>query len=342
MDHPTPSNVEALQQIWQRVLQRSPIDVNDDFFDLGGNAWLAAELFTEINNQLGVDLAPTVVCKAATITALAAVLNMTQPCGPALLLKQGAAQAPPVFMLHGIGSSVVDLVPLVRRMPVDQPIYGLEALGNDGKPAPLDRLEDMAQSFVTAIREIQPHGPYFLIGYSLGGLVALEIAQQLKAKDQEIALLVMLDSYPDRRYLSFPQYARLLLQLAEKRVSGQTNPTAARKGRLIQTADSPPNSLVRALQRTKDAHYRALRSYRPRFYDGEVTFVRAALPSRFPADPVPVWSPLIHKLNVETVPGEHVSMLTTSVDPLASLLSTFARAAFAVSSPDCKIVGRLE
>jgi thioesterase domain-containing protein len=342
MDNRTPSNVEALQQIWQRAFQRSAIDVNDDFFDLGGDAWLAAELFTEINNQLSVNAAPATICQAPTVAALATALRNPHSCGPALLLRQGAAQAPPIFMLHGIGSSVVDLVPLVRRMQWDQPIYGLEALGNDGKLAPLDRLEDMAQWFATSIREIQPRGPYFLIGYSLGGLVALEIAQQLKAKDQEIALLVMLDSYPDRRYLSFPQYARLLLQLAEKRVSGQTNPTAARKGRLIQTADSPPNSLVRALQRTKDAHYRALRNYRPRFYDGEVTFVRAALPSCFPADPVPVWSPLIHKLNVETVPGEHVSMLTTSIDRLASLLSTFARAAFAVSSPDCKIVGRLE
>jgi thioesterase domain-containing protein len=336
MDHPTPSNIETLRSIWQHVFQRSPIDVNDDFFDLGGNAWLAAELFTEIDTQLGAHLAPTTICNAPTIAALAAAIRSPQARGPAMLLKQGAAQTMPIFMLHGIGSSAVDLVPLVRRMPVDQPIYGLEAQGNDGTQTPIDRIEDIAQSCATAIREIQPHGPYFLIGYSLGGLVALEIAQQLNAQKQEIGLLVMLDSYPDRRYLSFPQYARLLLQLAKKRISDQTNSANPREVRAIQSGGSPHKSLLDALQGTKDAHYRALRNYRPRFYDGEVKFVRAAVPSRFPADPVPVWSPLIRKLTVETLPGEHVTMLTTSIDQLASLLSTYARAAGAISSPERK------
>jgi thioesterase domain-containing protein len=322
MDNPTPANIETLRQIWQRVFRRS-IDLNEDFFDLGGDAWLAAELFTEINNQLGSNAAPVTICQAPTIATLAAALHNPQTRGPAMLLKPGAAGATPIFMLHGIGSSMIDLVPLVRRMQVDVPVYGLEAKGNDGREAPLDRIEKIAQAFVGPIRDIQPRGPYFLMGYSLGGLVALELAQQLKTNSEEIGLLVMIDSYPDRRYLSFPQYARLLFQLARQRMSGRANAAALGKKRLISLGDRQRASLVRALQRVKDAHYRALHNYRPRFYDGNVRFIRATIPSSFPTHPVPVWSRLIRRLEVETVPGEHASMLTTGVEPLASVLRKY-------------------
>lgn len=320
-----PSNLETLQQIWQRVFQRSSIGVNEDFFDLGGDAWLAAQLITEINNQINnrcaVDLPATILCNAPTIAALAPALRNAQLCGQAILLKQGTTQAPPLFMLHGIGSSVVELVPLVRRMQIDPPIYGLEAKGNDGREAPLDRIEDIAQSFVGAIREIQPRGPYFLVGYSLGGLIAFEIAQQMKAQSEEVGLLVMLDSYPDRRFLSFTQYARLMLQRAKNRVTGHHTASPFRRLPLVHDGASPRNSLVQALQRTKEAHYRALHNYRPRFYEGEVKFVRPATPSHFPADPVPVWSSWVRRLEVETVSGQHITMLRA--DPLASMLDRY-------------------
>lgn len=332
MDHPN-SSVETLQQIWQRVFRHSPIGMNQDFFDLGGDAWLAAELLSQISNQCAADLPGTILCNAPTIAALAAAIEHPRPGGPSILLKQGARKSTPIFLLHGVGSSVVDLVPLVRRMQVDLPIYGLEAKGNDSHEAPLDRIEDIAQSFLAAIREIQPHGPYFLVGYSLGGLIALEIAQQMKTKSEEIGMLVMVDSYPDHRFLSFPQQVRLILQRAKNRVTGRKNTPSVRKRPLIQDGDGRRNSLVQALERTRDANYRALRNYRPRFYQGDVKFVRAAIPSRFPADPVPVWSPLIRRLEVETIPGEHVTMLTTSVGPLAALLDKYLREVPAERNP---------
>jgi thioesterase domain-containing protein len=321
------SKIEALQQSWQRVFRRPGVEIDADFFDLGGNTWLAAELFTEINTNFGLELSPATICTSATIAKLAALLDNPQPRGPAILLKAGT-QAPPIFMLHGVGSSVIDLIPLVRRVQSAQPIYGLEAQGNDGGEEPLDRIEDIAQSFRATVCEIQPHGPYFLVGYSLGGLVALELAQQLKAMHEEIGLLLMLDSYPDRRYLSFRQYSRLLLQLAKNRISARKTAGTTREPRGTDNRHGQRGSLVRALQRVKDAHYRALRSYRPVFYDGEIKFVRAALASRFPPDPVPVWSPLCRGFEVETVPGEHVTMLTTSIVPLASLIDQYVRESY--------------
>lgn len=316
------SKIATLQQIWQRIFHRSIIGPDDDFFDLGGNTWLAAELFTEINNDLGTNLSPATICTSSTVAALVRALDQPQSQGPAILLKSSPAQAAPIFMFHGIGSSIIDMVPLVRRMKSDRPVYGLESRGNDGRAQPQERIEDIAQSFLAAMSAIQPHGPCFLIGYSFGGLVALEIAQQLKKQSREIALLMMLDSYPDRRYLKFGQYSRLLLQLARNRMSGRASPLAASRARVSQGGNQH-NSLLDALQRTKAAHYRALHGYRPLFYDGEVEFVRAATPSNFPADPIPVWSDLVRRLQVETVPGEHVTLLTTSAHLVALLIDKY-------------------
>jgi acetoacetyl-CoA synthetase len=325
MSDSTTSKLQTLQKIWQRVFHRSSIAANDDFFDLGGDAWIAAKLFSNINQEFGVHVSPATICNAPTIAALAATLDNPQPSRPAIQLKQGTDSAP-IFIFPGIGSSVVDLVPLVRRMPSDQLVYGLETKGNDGRDDPLDRVEDIAQFFLPAIRKIQPHGRYFLIGYSFGGLVALEVAQQLKAAE-EIGLLVLLDSYPDRRSLSFRQYSRLLLQIASNRLRRPTNAAVADQQRqLTRTSDVERSSLVHALERVKAAQYRALRNYRPRFYDGNLKFVRAAVPSRFPADPVPVWSPLVRALEVETVPGEHLDMLTRSLDQTASTVDNYVRA----------------
>jgi acetoacetyl-CoA synthetase len=323
MNDRTTSKLQTLHQIWVRVFRRSAITATDDFFALGGDTWLAAELFSHINHEFGLQLSPATICNAPSIAALAVTLDNPRPSGPAVQLK-GDANSAPTFIFHGIGSSVIDLVPLVRRMQSGQAIYGLETKGNDGREDALDRVEDIAHFFLPAIREIQPHGPYCLIGYSFGGLVALEIAQRLKAESEKIGLLVMLDSYPDRRYLSFAQYSRLLLQLVRKRLSNSTKPEG-QKRQFVGTDDRERSSLVLALERVKAAQYRALRNYRPRFYDGELWFVRAATPSRFPADPIPVWSPLVRALGVETVPGEHLDMLTISVDQTASLLDKYLR-----------------
>jgi acetoacetyl-CoA synthetase len=324
MNDPTTSKLQTLHQIWTRVFDRPPIAASDDFFALGGDTWLAAELFSQTDHEFGLQLSPATICNAPSIAALAVTLDNPQPSGPAIQLKKDANSAP-TFIFHGIGSSVIDLVPLVRRMQSGQAIYGLEIKGNDGKEDPLDRVEDIARFFLPAIREIQPHGPYCLIGYSFGGLVALEIAQQLKAETEKIGLLVMLDSYPDRRYLSFAQYSHLVLQLVGNRLSTSRNANAGQKRQFVDTHDREPSPLVHALERVKAAQYRALRDYRPRFYDGDLWFVRAATPSHFPADPVPVWSPLVRALGVETVPGEHLDLLTISVDQTASILDRCVR-----------------
>ena len=237
---------------------------------------------------------------------------------------------PPLFIAHGIGGSVSDLIPLAMRLGLNRLVYGLQTRGNDGNEDPLDRIEDMAEYFLDAVRRHKVRGPYLLVGYSLGGLVTLEMAQRLRAEGEQVALLVMLDSYPDRHHLSLTEYARLATRLAKRRVIGWMAPsrTDSNVGSIGDKDSGRTQSvLTESRQPVKEAQYKALRNYRPRFYDGDVKFVRAAIPTNFPANPMPVWAHLVRKFDVETVPGNHLELLTKHVDAVAEIVSRHVREA---------------
>jgi acetoacetyl-CoA synthetase len=315
----TSSMVELLLPIWQRVLQLPSVEVDEDFFDLGGDSSLALQLFTEIAEACGRELPPVTIYQARTITALAALLE--QPATqrfPALVLMKPGAKKPPIFLAHGLGGSVMDFFQPVRHIQSDHPIYGMQARGIDGLDEPLETIEDMAEFSLEAMRTLQPNGPYVLIGYSLGGLIALEIAQRLSAAGEKVALLAMLDAYPHMRYLSLGQRIRLAARQAGRRLHILHNLSG-------NAPYQPPAgvSLTPAMQRVRDRAYLALTRYRPRFYPGKITFVRAAISSGFPADAAAVWAPLAEHVEVETVPGDHLGIIATSYEQLASALSRY-------------------
>ena len=334
---PTSTMIETLIPIWQRVLQRSSVGIEENFFDLGGDSSLALQLFNEIAREWGRDLPPVMIYHAPTIAALAALLE--EPAGlrfPRLvLLKDGSAE-PPLFLTHGLGGSVIDFFQVVKHIRTPHPIQGMQAKGIDGTEEPLDSIEDMAQFHLDAIRQVQPHGPYLLAGYSLGGLVAFEMAQRLTADGEQVALLAMLDSYPDIRYLSFAQRARLVVRLATRRATsamklpvGEALSLVIRPSRRRSLAPRvsyqlPVDvSLSPAMQRARESAYLALTRYRPRFYHGKIRFVRAEIPTDFPANPAAVWAHLADKFEVETVPGDHLGIMSTHYEKLASALSRY-------------------
>jgi acetoacetyl-CoA synthetase len=338
---PTSTMVEMLTPIWERVLQRSSIDIEDNFFDLGGDSSLALQLFNEVAIASGRELPPVTIYLAPTIAALAAVLEQpTDLSLPVLvLLKEGFVE-PPLFITHGLGGSVIDFYQVVKHIQTPHPIQGMQARGIDGAEEPFDRIEDMAQFYLDAIRQVQPHGPYLLAGYSLGGLVTLEMAQRLTAAGEKVALLAMLDSYPDIRYLSFGQRVLLLTRLATRRATTTMKLPVSEALSLIlrpshrrSTAPSvsykPPASvpLSPAMQRARECAYLALTRYRPKFYPGKINFVRAEVPTDFPADPAAVWSHLAAQFEVETVPGDHLGIMSTHFESLASALSRYVKAA---------------
>jgi thioesterase domain-containing protein len=323
--------IEALTPIWQRVLRLSTVSDEDNFFDLGGTPSLAQTLFAEIANVCGRDVPPVTICYAPSISALATMLErpVIKPLAPIIQLRPGSPgfEGPPVFITHGIGASVLDLVKLARGIATEQPIYGMQVRGMDGIEEPFTRIEDVSQWFIEGVKQVQPHGPYFLVGYSLGGLITLEMAQSLSARNEKIALLALLDSYPDIHRLPALQRVRLTFRRAHRRAaaffrSAQHRQTSHTERRIHNRLLSG-SLVVRALEKVRESSYLALRNYEPKFYSGNIRFVRADIGTHFPENPIAVWAHLAGKFEVETIPGDHLEMLTTHCEKLASILSRY-------------------
>jgi thioesterase domain-containing protein/acyl carrier protein len=338
--------IETLTAIWQRVLQHSPIGPEDNFFELGGDSSLAVELFNEIAKECGRELPPVTIYHAPTILAQAELLKQAAaPRLPSLVELRTGDERCAVFTAHGLGGSAMEFFQVVKHIETPQAIYGMQARGTDGTQEPLNTIEDMAEFHLTAVREMQPRGPYYLVGYSLGGLVTLEMARRLEAAGESVALLALLESYPHRKYVSLEQRVRLALRLGIKHVSNIAElPVADAAAYLMRPSERmshfsrnekghlercPPTGVwsTAAMQRVRDSGYQALLRYRPSFYGGKIAFVAARESSEFPADPVAVWGELVGKLTVETTPGDHFGIMTTHFAALGAVLSRYLREA---------------
>ena len=180
-----------LVRIWQSVLAVGGIGITDNFFDLGGNSMAALYLLTHINKAFSKKLPLAVLYQAQTVEELAHVLDNDNPSvsWSSLTPLQANGSRPPFFWLHGELSDAT----LPRHLGPDQPVYGLLNQSADGKPARYRTVESIAAHYLSEIRTIQPKGPYFMGGFCFGGLVAIEIAQQLRAVGDEMAFLVVMD-----------------------------------------------------------------------------------------------------------------------------------------------------
>jgi acetoacetyl-CoA synthetase len=343
----SPLPIGVLTQMWQRVLQRSPIGPDDNFFDLGGNDMLADALFAEIVKIDGRVLPSATICRAPTIHALSALLAApTLPFfSPFVPLKAGS-EKPPIIIAHGLGGRA-SFSQLAKHIGTSNPVYGIQAKGVDGLEEPLDRIEDMTEFYLDALKQLQPHGPYILIGYSFGGLVALEMAQQLIEHGETIALLMLVDTYPHPRHLAPGRR----LKLFAKRVAGHFSSimqTPVRRSllrfantfqRRLRTAESrdsrslapeiSPLSLVRTTTRVKESDLVAMRHYQPRFYRSKITFVKPETNSYLPTDPTAIWKKLAAEFEIETVPGDHLGMIGTHFESLAAVLTRHVEKAVA-------------
>ncbi len=192
---PTDELEQQLVQIWEKVLKQEPIGVEDNFFKLGGNSLLAVQLFNQIEKQLGQKLPLSQLFQSPTIQELALLLRnpQWQPSWSSLVPIKPTGSHPPLFCVHGIGGEVFTFERLSQYLDAEQPLYGLRAQGLDGKHPPHTSIEEMAADYLQEILQVQPIGPYFLAGFSLGGRIAFEMARQLSQAGQSVALLALLE-----------------------------------------------------------------------------------------------------------------------------------------------------
>jgi len=194
---PRDSVESQLVKLWEAVLDKRPVGIEDDFFELGGTSLIAARLFAQIEEGFKLKIPLVTLVQASTIKKLAKVIH--RPGSPdawrSLVTIQPGGIRPPLFCIHGESGNLLIYRSLARYLGPDQPIYGLQPQGLDGKQAPLTRIEDMAARYIEEIQVIQPEGPYFLAGYCMGGTIAFEMAQQLSGQGQRVDLLALLDTY---------------------------------------------------------------------------------------------------------------------------------------------------
>lgn len=190
----------ALAAIWAELLGLERISRHDSFFALGGHSLLAVQMANHIHTTLGVEITIRTLFEAPTIAGLTQrilKLDGTPDNSFAVLLPiQPKGTRPPLFCIHpaaGLSWSYID---------ADQPVYGLQARGLNGTASPAKTIDAMVSDYLRQIRQIQPNGPYYLLGWSFGGCVAYSIATQLEQQGERVALLALLDSYPDYSLLT--------------------------------------------------------------------------------------------------------------------------------------------
>jgi amino acid adenylation domain-containing protein len=186
----------SLTEIWEELLGVEGLGIRDDFFDLGGHSLLAVRLCVEVERQLGGTLSLAELMQSPTIEGVAAVLAREEASHPrrSLVPVTTAGEGLPFFCVSGMGGHGMIFRDLARRLGGDRPFYALEPAGFDVEASFRPTVEGIASGYLDEVRHMQPEGPYLLGGYSFGGVIAFEMAQQLLRRGEGTAILALIDT----------------------------------------------------------------------------------------------------------------------------------------------------
>lgn len=332
-----------LVAIWEKVLSCHPIGVTDNFFsELRGDSLQAASIFAGIDKILGKRLPLATLLEAPTIEKLAQ--KIWQEPRPEnwkpLVAIQIAGTRPPFFGIHGADGNVLFYRRFSEFLGREQPFYGLQAQGLDGSPVTQASIETTAAYYLEEIRNVQSHGPYLLGGYSFGGLLSYEIARELRAIGEEVALLVLFDTpnpanpprarpwmqvarYRIPRLLSRGVTAGRIFEFSAAHIGGKFGAQLLKWNErfhsLATREQSDPAKLLDLQMRM--AHCRASLVYKPRPYAGKITLFRSLHePSDFEPQSDLGWSTVaLGGVEVHDVPGSHTTLF--SDDSIVQILA---------------------
>jgi amino acid adenylation domain-containing protein len=314
-----------LVKIWEKVLDVQPVGIRDNFFELGGHSLTALQLFAEIERIWHKRFLLATLFESPTIAELADLIRTAEtphPWSPLVEIEAGGDRSP-LFCIHPIGGNLFSYYNLAKNMGGDRPIYGLQALGVDGQSEPLDRIEDMANYFIRSIQTIQPHGPYFLLGYSFGGIIAFEMARQLVEDGEEVALLGLLDiRCPTLEKFNLPFFQWLNLhwhKLSQLKFSQKIeylinriffDKTTAYRDEVVTTLSNLEMFTPEVLK-VLDCNLKARQNYRPQTYPGQATLFWSEYQSLYiERYPELGWGTLVTGgLEIYPLPGNHLTIV---------------------------------
>ena len=328
---------EMLTTIWKQVLGIQRVGIHDNFFELGGHSLIAVRLFALMEKEFGKRLPLATLFQAPTVAQLAALLQTeSRSSWSSLVPIQPRGSRPPFFCVHAVGGNVLEYYDLARHLPSDQPLYGLQSRGLNGQEAPHKRIDAMAAHYLKELRDVQPNGPYFIGGRSLGGIIAYEMACQLRAQGHEVGLLALLDSYPvgyERLSLngdSRSTKARRLLKRVGAHLSNMSRLRVREKvAYLVNKSKYGPvrvkskiwrtiyrsyqnlgRDLPHAFRDVEEFNWLAAQSFRPQLYDGRVTLFWASKDLRAKFDMIEGWQTLARDgMDLLEIPGTHLDMI---------------------------------
>lgn len=282
--------------IWERLFKRSGIGRNDNFFDLGGHSLQAARLASEIDKLLGRKIPIATLFQSPTIASFARWLTDDDwaPAWSSLVPLQPSGSKPPLFLIHGWGGDVYVFLHLAQTMQKDRPIYGVQAVGLDGRMPRHSTVEEMARHYAREIRSLQPEGPYHLAGFSLGGWIAYAVAQELNREGGYVAFLGLFDTHATS-HVPLSIYLRMLLPRLSQRLGVHLAqwcdlPPGDRLQHFVgrwqafcyhvlrkRSRQELPTESTRDIQKKDQPDYYDVASalYRPKVYSGHVDFFAA-------------------------------------------------------------------
>jgi thioesterase domain-containing protein len=311
-----------LVQIWEELLGVKPVGVADDFFELGGHSIIATRLFARINSVWRRNLPLSTLLEAPTIEQLARLLrdDSWNPASITVVPVRATGSRPPLFIISGIGGNVVRFRRLANYLDQEQPVFALQPPGLARRGPRYTRIEDMAAHYIDEMKRLGLRGPYHLAGYSFGGLVTFEMAQQLAAAGDRVGLLAMLEA-PEWGYLC--RRAKLVNSQARlERYRGVIANILFTRGRfeyLWERLRRRGSNLVfsicakfgwrlpQRLGAIQDINSFAAGLYMPRPYRGRVSVFRTQQAGLTPIDDDTLgWGPLVlGGVEVFEVPGDH-------------------------------------
>jgi acyl transferase domain-containing protein/thioesterase domain-containing protein/D-arabinose 1-dehydrogenase-like Zn-dependent alcohol dehydrogenase/acyl carrier protein len=322
---------EKLVAIWQKFLGIAPIGVEDDFFEFGGDSLLAVQLTTYVRTQLQVELSTQALLNAPTIANLVKLLKHAETQNTPgsdeskllVEIKSGNPQRPPLVMIHPVGGHVFFYRELAQQLESEQLVYGIQAQGVDGKSTPISQVEAMASQYIRQLQKHQPTGPYLLGGSSFGGMIAYEMAQQLKQQGEDIGLLVLIDTpgpehMPTGHLNEDVEVMAYILEVGNGiRISVDELRQMDEQTRwawfVEKTGGDETESSQMQSQIFMDlfrANMQAMFAYQPQPWEGDAIFFRAMEQDAYNAKtPEKAWEPLIRgNLTIYSIPGNHITM----------------------------------
>jgi amino acid adenylation domain-containing protein len=341
-----------LVHLWEEILDIRPVGTTDNFFELGGHSFITLRLMGQIKKRFGQDVPLASFFRGPTIRQLASILRgrNDEVSQTPLVIIQPAGSRLPFFCVHEVTGSVLRYTNLALQLGADQPFYALQTPRFEGGREPYQAVEEMASDYLKAVRDVQPEGPYQLGGWSFGGIVAFEMAQQLEKAGHEVALLAMFDAAapsPAGTEERAPDEITLLVGLTRlnnvmlsEELLRQLDPQARvryvlEQLRLAGGAASVglDESQLQSMLEGARINLRARARYVPRPYPKRITLFRSeeALPhdaadSRFQAfqDPMLGWGGLSHEpVEVYPIPGNHFTLF---VEPHVQVLANRLKA----------------